>query len=99
MGKLTESLSTADRVRRLISLKIDSVGLSASAMMREGVIVDGVLMPTTGDTLLTVPPQAAAAQLTLPIGDVAIALGLTHEELLDMTFAELMVAMFDPYSG
>ena len=99
MGKLTESLADASRVRRLISLNIDSVGLTASAMMREGVIVGGVLMPTTGDTLLTVPPEAAAAQLTLPIGDVATALGLTSQQLLAMTFGELMVAMFDPYSG
>jgi hypothetical protein len=49
--------------------------------------------------VLTVPPEAAAAQLTLPIGDVATALGLTHQQLMDMTFSELMRAMFDPYSG
>lgn len=99
MGKLIESLTPASRVRRLIALNIDSVGLTASAVMREGVIVDNKLVPTTGDTLLTVPPQDAAAQLSLPIGQVALALGMTHEQLMAMSFSELMVAMFDPYSG
>jgi hypothetical protein len=99
MGKLVETLTAAPRVRNLISLNIDSVGLTASAVMREGVVVDGKLIPTTGDTPITVPPEAAAAQLTMPIGDVAVAIGLTHEQLLAMSFSELMVAMFDPYSG
>jgi len=99
MGKLIEELTPAPRVRTLIALNIDSVALTASAVMREGVIVGGALMPTTGDVVISMPTEVAAAQLTMSIGDVATAVGLTEEELLAMSFGELMIALFDPYSG
>lgn len=98
MGKLTESLGSASRVRRVIALQIDPVALTASAVMREGVVVDGMLVPTTGDTQIKVPPPAAAVQLSQPIGDVVAAAGITAEQLLDMTFLELVVALFDPHT-
>lgn len=98
MGKLTESLGAASRVRRVIALQIDPVALSASAVMREGVVVEGALVPTTGDTRIDVPPQAAAVQLSQPIGDVVAAAGITSEQLLSMTFLDLVVALFDPHT-
>lgn len=98
MGKLTESLGSASRVRRIISLHIDPVGLTASAMMREGVVVDGALVPTTSDKCIDVPPQAAALQLSSPIGEVVAAAGITIEQLAGMTFLDLVVALFDPHT-
>jgi hypothetical protein len=95
MGILTEQLADVPRVRRIVSLQIDSVALTASATVREGVVIDSQLVATRGDLRVDIPQQLAAAQLTQPIGAVAQAAGLTEEQLLGMSFADLMVAFFD----
>jgi hypothetical protein len=98
MGALSESVGSAPRVRKVISIAIDPVSLTASAILREGVIVDGKLIPTTGDRCISVPVDVAAAQLTAPISDVADEAGISETALLSMSFCDLIVALFDPYA-
>lgn len=95
MGLLTEQLADVPHVRRIVALQIDSVALTASATVREGVLIDGALIPVTGDRRIVIPPEVAAAQLTLPIGQVAQMAGMTEAQLLEATFSQLMVALFD----
>lgn len=96
MGILTEQLADAPRVRRIVALQIDSVALTASATVREGVILNDELIATCADRQIVTPPQTAALQLTQPVGIVAAAAGISDQQLLAMSFVDLMVAFFDP---
>lgn len=98
MGKLRENLGTAPRTQRIVALAIDPDALTASAVMREGVEIDDGFVATAPDQRVEVPAELAAVQLSSPIGSVMADAGITAEELLGMTFLELVVALFDPHT-